>query len=466
MTSKKILAYVWAFLLVVQSPLSTFAETPIPTTSIEEAFMQWFVQGFNNPTDTLDESMKDLKPSPREQFHIDRITKQLEAIINKAPTNEDRIQKAINVNVYLLDTLVKHSKGMIEKAIAWQNDPVAMASLEKEIIATHFKSKVKIIAWAIMQISDIYLSPEIDEYMTFSDDFQDEANQKDIDTAVQKITALVNMVDSAFENYAPEINKLMKTHIWIGTKELFQHTRVLSFFGLQMMMDEEKFSNYYVSQFDEPGKYYKILNQAFEYLNSELVKADTGYFMFRDFQPRNIMLKNDSLYFIDYQSGRKGPLHYDLASFLYSGSIELTDEEREFLLKSYLNDIKYKTDKREFMKLFKFFILIRLIQVLGSYGYSFHKNKEKKYLDKIQKALANMKSLLGQFDDKIIDEFIYKLTERLNYWYYSVREADGSRAFLTNFVLPVPSEFIMYIQLVTTGSISAGSELFERSDFV
>jgi len=183
----------------------------------------------------------------------------------------------------------------------------------------------------------------------------------------------------------------------------------------QMMMDEEKFSNYYVSQFDEPGKYYKILNQAFEYLNSELVKADTNFFMFRDFQPRNIMLKNDSLYFIDYQSGRKGPLHYDLASFLYSGSIELTDEEREFLLKSYLNDIKYKTDKKEFVKLLKFFILIRLIQVLGSYGYSFHKNKEKKYLDKIQKALANMNSLLGQFDDKIIDEFIYKLTERLSY---------------------------------------------------
>jgi len=183
----------------------------------------------------------------------------------------------------------------------------------------------------------------------------------------------------------------------------------------QMRMDEEKFSNYYVTLFDEPDKYYKILNKAFEYLNSELVKADINYFMFRDFQPRNIMVKNDSLYFIDYQSGRKGPLHYDLASFLYSGSIELHEEEREFLLKSYLNDIKYKTNKQEFLKQFKFFILIRLIQVLGSYGFSFHQKKEKKYVEKIDKGLKNMKTLLGQFDDKIIDEFIYKLTERLSY---------------------------------------------------
>lgn len=183
----------------------------------------------------------------------------------------------------------------------------------------------------------------------------------------------------------------------------------------QMRMDEEKFSNYYVSQFDEPDKFSSILNPAFEYLNSELIKADTNFFMFRDFQPRNIMMKNESLYFIDYQSGRRGPLHYDLASFLYSGSIELTEEEREFLLKSYLNDIKYKTDKGAFLKQFKFFVLIRLIQVLGSYGFSFHQKKEKKYLAKMEKALLNMKTLLGQFDDKIIDEFIYKLTERLTY---------------------------------------------------
>jgi aminoglycoside/choline kinase family phosphotransferase len=183
----------------------------------------------------------------------------------------------------------------------------------------------------------------------------------------------------------------------------------------QMKMDEEKFSNYYLSYFDEPAKYEKILTPAFDYVNSKLITADNNFFMFRDFQPRNIMLKNETLYFIDYQSGRKGPIYYDLASFLYSGSIDLTEEEREFLIKSYLNDIKYKTDKKEFAEMFKFFVLIRLIQVLGSYGYTYFQKKEKKYMEKIGKALVNMKSLLGQFDDKIIDEFIYKLSERLNY---------------------------------------------------
>lgn len=181
----------------------------------------------------------------------------------------------------------------------------------------------------------------------------------------------------------------------------------------QMRTDEEKFSNYYISVFDEPAKYSDILGHAFEYINSELVKADTGFFMFRDFQPRNIMVKREIMYFIDYQSGRKGPLEYDLASFLYSGSVDISEEEREFLLTSYLNDIKYKTDKAKFLKHFKFFILIRLIQVLGSYGYSYQQKKEKKYLAKIDKALQNMRSLIGQFDDKVIDEFIYKLTEKL-----------------------------------------------------
>lgn len=180
----------------------------------------------------------------------------------------------------------------------------------------------------------------------------------------------------------------------------------------QMKADEKKFSSYYLANFDEPSKYDKLLTPAFDYINSKLITTDKNFFMFRDFQPRNIMLKNEDLYFIDYQSGRKGPIYYDLASFLYSGSIELTEEEREFLIKSYLNNIKYKTNKQEFAEMFKFFVLIRLIQVLGSYGYSYLQKKEKKYIEKIDKAIVNMKSLLGQFDDKIIDEFIYKLSER------------------------------------------------------
>ncbi|MBS1514461.1 MAG: phosphotransferase [Bacteroidetes bacterium] len=183
----------------------------------------------------------------------------------------------------------------------------------------------------------------------------------------------------------------------------------------QIKIDEEKFSKHFLTFFDDIGKYSTILNNVFEYINSELILADSEYFMFRDFQPRNIMVKNDDLYFIDYQSGRKGPLQYDLASFLYSGSIDLSEEEREFLFNSYVNDVRYKIDKKSFTEKFKFFVLIRIIQVLGSYGYSYNQKREKKYLSKIEKALNNAKTLLGQFDDKIIDEFIYKLTERKSY---------------------------------------------------
>ena len=149
-------------------------------------------------------------------------------------------------------------------------------------------------------------------------------------------------------------------------------------------------------------------------LIKEIMKTDMNYFMYRDFQPRNIMMYNGKLYFIDYQSGRKGPLQYDTASFLYSGSIDINEEEREQLLNVYINEmeIEYGYSGKQFQKSFYLFVMIRLIQVLGSYGYTYHNRKEENYLAKIEKALVNLDSIKDKIEIKSIRELIEVLTNK------------------------------------------------------
>jgi len=147
-----------------------------------------------------------------------------------------------------------------------------------------------------------------------------------------------------------------------------------------------------------------------------LRKANNDFFLYRDFQPRNIMLRSNTLYYIDYQSGRKGPLQYDVASFLYSGSIDLSNEERYELLDHYLSELgkQISFDKEEFLNDFYFFAFIRLLQMLGSYSYLSVKKNDGNILKKIPKALLNIKSLSGKIDNNEINSYINNLTSSLN----------------------------------------------------
>jgi len=178
-----------------------------------------------------------------------------------------------------------------------------------------------------------------------------------------------------------------------------------------LMYDFKKFNDYFNRIFLKNNLTNDVINNIFIDLSGVISKAENHFFLYRDFQPRNIMIKNNELYYIDYQSGRRGPLQYDVASFLYSGSINLKDEERNDLINYYLNELNksVKYDKMEFKFYFYYFAFARIIQVLGTYGYQYETRNDKEMIKKVSKALNNLKSLESKIDDSEIQSFIEKV---------------------------------------------------------
>ncbi len=130
---------------------------------------------------------------------------------------------------------------------------------------------------------------------------------------------------------------------------------------------------------------------------------DRGYFMYRDFQSRNVMVCDGKLYFIDYQSGREGPLQYDLASLLFQSQANLPYPIREQLLEYYLVQSKnyINIDHEEFKELYIVFVLVRALQNLGAYG-KLGLGQQKDYFKaSIPFALKNCKYILNHWPKRL-----------------------------------------------------------------
>lgn len=118
-----------------------------------------------------------------------------------------------------------------------------------------------------------------------------------------------------------------------------------------------------------------------------LLNADCHYFMYRDFQGRNIMV-GDRLYYIDYQGGRRGAAQYDVASLLYSAKSDLPEPVRHELLKHYVG---HHGDPR-FMDHFWGYVLIRIMQTLGAYGYRGYYERKPYFLESVPLAVNNLRT--------------------------------------------------------------------------
>jgi aminoglycoside/choline kinase family phosphotransferase len=171
-------------------------------------------------------------------------------------------------------------------------------------------------------------------------------------------------------------------------------------FGRQAIMaDLLYFKYYFLDALRRPYDKQKLLDD-FEALSNYLTHTEYKYFMFRDFQSRNILVKKDnSVHFIDYQGGMKGAPQYDVASMLWQARAGLSDEWKDNLLSDYMNAfekiINVPIDRNLFRSQYNGYVLIRLLQVLGAYGFRGLFERKAQFLTSIPLALTNLKKFFN-----------------------------------------------------------------------
>ncbi len=140
----------------------------------------------------------------------------------------------------------------------------------------------------------------------------------------------------------------------------------------------------------------QALEDDFNVLADFLLQAETDYFLYRDFQSRNIMLRDGQPYFLDYQGGRKGALQYDVASLLYDAKADLPPQLRQQLLDHYLDTLAGFVDlKRDlFMRHYYAYVYVRIMQALGAYGFRGFYERKAHFLQSVPYALKNLRWLL------------------------------------------------------------------------
>jgi len=157
------------------------------------------------------------------------------------------------------------------------------------------------------------------------------------------------------------------------------------------------------------------LEEDFQTLSDYLLQTETDYFMYRDFQSRNILLKDGVPFYIDYQGGRKGALQYDLASLLYDARAEIPDSVREMLIAEYFKTISkyFKIQSKTFLKYFQGYVLLRIMQAMGAYGFRGLYEKKELFLQSIPRALINLSVLLNAVQLPIKIPSLWKALENL-----------------------------------------------------
>jgi aminoglycoside/choline kinase family phosphotransferase len=140
----------------------------------------------------------------------------------------------------------------------------------------------------------------------------------------------------------------------------------------------------------------QALEDDFDTLTNFLLSADCDYFLYRDFQSRNVMLRSGQPFFLDYQGGRKGALQYDIASLLYDAKADLPPELRQQLLDLYVDTLGGFVDvKREaFLHYFYPYVYVRILQALGAYGFRGFYERKPHFLQSVPYALKNLRWLL------------------------------------------------------------------------
>ena len=186
-----------------------------------------------------------------------------------------------------------------------------------------------------------------------------------------------------------------------------------------------------------------------------LQQKQMNAFMYRDFQSRNVMVVESQKskvesdrelepYFIDFQGGRRGPIYYDVASFLWQAKANFHDELRHELIEEYLDELcKYiEVDKQEFYATLRHFVLFRTMQVLGAYGFRGYFEKKPHFLQSIPFAIENLRRLLKDAADDYpyLIEVLHEMTEMKQFKEVNVRKPLVVKAYSFSFKKGIPAD--------------------------
>lgn len=184
-----------------------------------------------------------------------------------------------------------------------------------------------------------------------------------------------------------------------------------------MLWDFNTFKYYFVKLAGIPYDEAQLETDMHAFSNY-LLQADTRHFMCRDFQARNIMIRNGQPYFIDYQGGRQGALQYDLASLLFQAKANIPANIRNTLINHYLDVLEtlIPVDRKKFEEHFYGYALMRCIQTFGTYGFRGMIEKKEYFLKSIPYALNNAKWILENAEPAIdLPELKRVLYELINH---------------------------------------------------
>jgi aminoglycoside/choline kinase family phosphotransferase len=238
-----------------------------------------------------------------------------------------------------------------------------------------------------------------------------------------------NLAPQVVEAYRKVVDVLPRFQIEAGRDLNYQVCYPRAVFDGQSIAWDLNYFKYYFLRLAGVPFNEQSLEDDFGRLTKFLLSADLDYFLYRDFQSRNIMLRDGRPFFLDYQGGRKGALQYDIASLLYDAKADLSPELRQQLLDRYIGRLAdfVELEREVFMRHYYAYVYVRIMQALGAYGFRGFYERKAHFLQSVPYALKNLRwllqhvelpialpALMGAFTSMVASEKLQSLTSTVS----------------------------------------------------
>ncbi len=205
--------------------------------------------------------------------------------------------------------------------------------------------------------------------------------------------------DHVFSLFQKSLKALAKLQVEGGKGLDYSYCLTSKEFGKHSILTDLLYYKYYFLDTLQYPYDKQALIDEFELLSDTLASKEINHFLFRDFQSRNIIVNNDEVFFIDFQGGMEGGLSYDVASLLWQAKAELSNEWKEKLVDYYIEEVQKllpsPMNEQQFRNQYNGFVLLRLLQVLGAYGFRGLFERKAHFLTSIPLGLKNLKNFLA-----------------------------------------------------------------------